>query len=787
MAELITKKGRIVNCNILNESTYSYLIEYNGRVGQVRKDGIISLNEIDEAVLEGFGQRAKNLFNKIKNKLVNFFIGKEKVQSNKNSYSDEYDEYDNYEDDELPREPIYQVHASDVSTGKVLPISIPINAAIAAQQTGFRTIVSYDGPESDYEFARKIGYPIDSVPRNNPNDNYASSIISKKTEEIRESLLLKKAPHRSILNEDDGGKQVKEKNARSIAADYKYLPLGMSGTSDEDSSKKDSEQIAKLQKYAKSMTLDEAAREIYVTYRKQSLEPGKIRSSQSICLWGAPGIGKSNIKNKVLKLMEDNGFKGRWVEISGRGVPDDLYMQVKTSISFIDASGEGHERQAISLESICNLPMYNSNGLDKDTEEQYNIYCNGGIYEKVEGSKEPKLTTPDDGGILFIDEFSRSNELMMKVLMTLISDQTLGGGIVLGNKWIVVAAANTKSQMEGLDSADEFFLDPAQQTRLKNIMIEPDFNEWYDYYSKQRTNINYHSKVNKKDYIFNNIEPEILEFIKKNRDWFYKLQIIPRKNSKEFTNQFASKAVPRTWENASLDIRAEIIVYNEEHNTDIRTLTEFWNYYKKGYGYPGREAIQEKLNFAVGVPAQEAFTKYMDSSEGGGFDPNQGRKVWDTGMCDIQNYTDISQVLLTYIPAIVKSNPRFDNEKNAHRLIDLIPVDKLINVYSYLEYLYSNNNDMKRAGNNNLSTLFGNFGNQMMLELAKHDKAKSGILDLYKNMENGTIEDNLKDFVDYIDEQYDLLKNSENPDDKKTAENIIDFIQAYNVIKRKSK
>ena len=66
MAELKTKKGKIVNCNILNEGINSYTIEYDGKVGKVRKDRIVSMNSLDEAVLDRLKERARSLFGKIK-------------------------------------------------------------------------------------------------------------------------------------------------------------------------------------------------------------------------------------------------------------------------------------------------------------------------------------------------------------------------------------------------------------------------------------------------------------------------------------------------------------------------------------------------------------------------------------------------------------------------------------------------------------------------------------------------------------------------------------------------
>ncbi len=539
-----------------------------------------------------------------------------------------------------------------------------------------------------------MGMPIDNVPK----DNDYNSVIDEKVKSVRESL---QVPHRSaIYEEKDVVDKSTIKNAKTRGEKLGHMPTSAIGATNTIGNA-DYEQQKNQYKYIETVTLEEAAWEIYYQYRKQILSD-KTRSAQSVCIWGAPGIGKSNIKKRVQEIMKENGFNfTRWIEISGRGNPDDLYMHVRRTIEYIDMKGKQRKEDAIALQNICNLPMYNSNNLLPEEEEILNYYANGGRKE-INEKGELKEKTPAQGGVIFIDEFSRSNEYMMKVLMTLISDQTIGGGIVLGDKWIVVAAANTKSQMKGLSHVDEFFLDPAQQSRLKNIMVEPDVKGWLDHYRDAST-LKYTNNITGEETTFDNIEPEILDFIEKNQDWFFQLQFYDT-HQEEFTNQYYDKAIPRNWEQASLDIRARIIIYNERNkgkNSKIKSLTDFYRL-KSSAGYEiGKSIIAQILRLDVGPNAANAFIDYMDGVQK--FSDLDAKKVWETGSCSFKNVPynkDCKNYIETeIIPKLVNNNPGFENlsDYSESRIVDAVSVDKLKNIAKYLNDLIEDYCDKKKS------------------------------------------------------------------------------------------
>lgn len=722
MAELKTKKGNIVKCNILNESLNSYLIEYNGKVGQVRKDRIVSLDEIDEAVLEGIGERIKSAFGKLKNFIARIFLVKNKDQG------------------------IYQVRVGNEDTGKVYQVSMPVQAAMAAAQGKNQTIVAYDGPRSDYQFARELGIAIDAVPHNADNKTIEDGLKDAR-KEMKESVNV--TPRRSALTEAD---------ARAKAAKYHYVPLEMVGDKDVKTS---SDQVKNNEMFASSYTIKEAVEEIYQMYRTQR---GGMRKSQGICLWGAPGIGKSSMKDLILHRIQERFPDVRWIEISGRGNTDDLYMQVKTTVSFKGRHGEGREKNAVSLENIANLPMYNANNLSEEEVLDNEFYANGGRWK---GNEQVSV---DNGGIIFIDEFSRSTESMMNTLMTLLSDQTIGGGMRLGNRWIVITAANTKSQMRGLDAAEAFFLDPAQQSRIKNLNIVPTAEEWYETFSQRFKT--YTSEFDGKTYTFSEVEPEILEFVltADNKKWFYNLQIVDR-DEEEYVNQYASKAIPRTWNNASEDIRFAIIIYNEDHGTDYTTLTDFWNATDDKGKNVGQDIIFNKLKLAVGIPAAEAFKKFMTEKT---FNKKEAVEVWKTGKCDIMDKVSVFTRTNTIIPALVTYNPGLANISNNNNatIAELVDPEQLINVMNYLYELIKHNTPGGAA-----VTVFLNEFGLFQQACIRNLRTRKNANDEFNKFANIQVNPEDRDLVHYFASLGEQLE--QDGSDPVLLKKIIRFCEAY--------
>lgn len=731
MAELRTKSGKLVSCNILNEGSNSYLVEYNGKVGHVKKGRIVSMNEEDKAVLEGFFDRVKQTFDKIKN-AVKYFVFRNEKQG------------------------IIQVAVKNEDTGRVYPVSMPIQSALAAAQGKNETIVAYDGPESDYRFAEELGISISNVPKVG-TENWVKDGIEKAKERFKafESV---RVPRRTAIN---------EATAREKAAKYPYAPLDMGVN--KKSTKSNGENLGADDYFAENCTIEQAAEKIYRAYYK--VRAG-MPSKQSICLWGAPGIGKSSIKDAVLAKIRVIYPDARWIEISGRGNSDDLYMQVKTTVKFQGRNGKEREKNAVSLESIANLPMFNRNNIiDEEELADNHFYANGGRF------KDGKRVSRDDGGIIFIDEFSRSTEQMRNIFMSLMTDQTVGGGLVLGNRWIVVAAANTKSQMTGLDAAEDFYLDMAQNSRIYNINLKPSAEEWYNKYSNSY--ITHTSDLDGKTYTFSEVEPEILEFVltQENKKWFYNAQIMPR-DEDEYVNQFASKAMPRTWNEVSGNIRFDMIFYNAENDTYFTNITDFWNMTDKSGRKPGKDIIMTELKGVVGVPAAEAFAKWMDTRT---FTKKDAIAVWETGKCSVTTYDGPFTLDKVIVPNLISYNPGFSkiSQSNSATIADLIDPEQLTNVMNYLFNLIYNNKKSNESLLTTFQTTFGAFQQGCIKHIETLNNARKE-LNAFSNSDKIKEHPESRDLVTYFSYLgLDLEEKNKNKDEEALYNKIRNFCRTY--------
>lgn len=81
MAKVKTKNGKIATCSILNESLDSYVVEYNGKVGRVKKSRVIELDPIDEGLLRSIKDRAKGLLKKVLKNFIQVVYTGEELQA----------------------------------------------------------------------------------------------------------------------------------------------------------------------------------------------------------------------------------------------------------------------------------------------------------------------------------------------------------------------------------------------------------------------------------------------------------------------------------------------------------------------------------------------------------------------------------------------------------------------------------------------------------------------------------------------------------------------------------
>lgn len=216
----------------------------------------------------------------------------------------------------------------------------------------------------------------------------------------------------------------------------------------------------------RNVDVDELASEIIDIYEMNldRVESGKPRTkNDALFIWGAPGIGKTEILNQVatklgivvqewhLSQIEPTDFRGvpKIENILGSGKPEDERTVTKLPAIFPTDNGE--------------------NGR---------------------------------GGIMFFDEINRAPKMVLSAALSL----CLGGRIgtyELPSKWVVVAAGNRPSDLGGAVATT---IEPALANRFGHVNYAPTVEKWIEWAIKKE-----------------NINPDLIAFLTWNKGYFHKL------------------------------------------------------------------------------------------------------------------------------------------------------------------------------------------------------------------------------------------------------------------------
>ena len=230
-----------------------------------------------------------------------------------------------------------------------------------------------------------------------------------------------------------------------------------------------------------------------------------------LMIWGAPGIGKTEIVGQVLKA---NG-SGRLIDVqTAKMAPDDWALPAIAQIPVGSGGsiGLGQSREAKENPSGATepaaidlpkswLPVYKPSG-DPATDAKWH-----------EALGE---------GILFLDELSRASESVQNTCLKLVGERVIGDA-KLGDGWVIISAGN-----RGIDDPETL---PTWSTALGNrfeqINYVPDYDGW-------------------KEWAIDKVNPLILDFLEFNRESFYTL---------DDGGEQAVYASPRSWAAASNAIK----------------------------------------------------------------------------------------------------------------------------------------------------------------------------------------------------------------------------------------
>jgi MoxR-like ATPase len=229
-----------------------------------------------------------------------------------------------------------------------------------------------------------------------------------------------------------------------------------------------------------------------------------------LLIWGAPGIGKTQIVNYVLEAKQ-----GRLIDYPlSQKSPEDFFLPKP------DTSEEGKRRGGDFKKDSPDimLPVYLPSS------------------DPTENGKRDAVANGEDGkgGIFFLDELARAKPIVLNAALKLINERKIGQ-YVLGSKWTIICASNRL--MDDPESGQNF--GTALSNRFVHVNFIPDYKSW--------------SKWGKES---GRIDQRILDFLDFNKNFFYTI-------SDDIEHDIVG-ASPRSWEFATERIQTAADIAKEK-------------------------------------------------------------------------------------------------------------------------------------------------------------------------------------------------------------------------------
>lgn len=170
-----------------------------------------------------------------------------------------------------------------------------------------------------------------------------------------------------------------------------------------------------------------------------------------LCIWGAPGIGKTAIIQAAMKEIDPNASI----------IVKTLANETGESFSLPDYVLDEESGLKTGAHDVLKtwLPMYKISG---------NV--------EIDAQRDAKLGV----GLLFVDELSRANPQAKNVILPIINEG-VWEGYKLGSGWCIVAASNRLED----DPNENFANGMALMNRFKHVYYQPSVNVWKEWAEKQ--------------------------------------------------------------------------------------------------------------------------------------------------------------------------------------------------------------------------------------------------------------------------------------------------------------
>lgn len=371
--------------------------------------------------------------------------------------------------------------------------------------------------------------------------------------------------------------------SESLDVNEERTPVSLSGV--EGIQEKSVEQIKKM-----------------IIRKYKALQFGK--KSKVLCIWGAPGVGKTTAAKAVVELfnkdLDPDDIKNRkgCIIIDCANLPvDGFYIPDKPSEEVVNL-GDGQTVTRKVTEDVPKswLPMYKAPQKGLSDEEQreeikkLDAMANMATVTVKETDEDGWTREVEyssgGGGIIVFDELMRADPTILKQIMNIMLERKYLG-YVLGSKWLMICTSNRPNDDSQIRRTYKTNAG-AFADRCDSVHLTPDFEEWSKYlrscdYDKEFVNFAI-SFIREKDpdgddSRWHNIDPDEIS-----------------ENGRAFTIS------PRSWDMLCSDI--SIL----EKTEDISSLAKLLDEY--------HEDVKTSVYGHIGTALGFTFMTYLDNKIG---------------------------------------------------------------------------------------------------------------------------------------------------------------------------
>lgn len=233
-------------------------------------------------------------------------------------------------------------------------------------------------------------------------------------------------------------------------------------------------------------------------------------------IWGAPGIGKTAIIKSTIKDMAQSKWNAINLNL------EIISLSGYTIEQWTLPSGYIRNIAGIEIDRFADkpkiwLPVYLRSS-DPEENARRDDFCN--TCKFLATNAEGHITSADghpfEGGIVFMDEYSRVEPNVQNILMALGNEHTFGDNYQVASKWGFVFASNRSFDENDAETDDlRYFPTAAQMNRFKHFTYVPSKKEWIEW-AREVNPITHEA----------NVPPFITDFIEATKDFVWYSTIV---------------------------------------------------------------------------------------------------------------------------------------------------------------------------------------------------------------------------------------------------------------------